>query len=388
VTEELMHENGAMRSARSVMHALSILGTLIIAAGTARAVEVNVLAREVVVRRAPFDIAPEVARVHAGDKLAGNDQASGEWRFVKLPDGRGGYVREADIKVVAPSPAAPASAPAAPTAAPVQQAAQVTALELGVRGTPAADAPVVKMLRQNDQVVAFPELNEGWRSIRLPDGQMGFVREAGLRVASVDSPPAEVATTTAVGAAPESAGPVPPPAGSNPSAQLGVVYELLPTGNISTSEAATTVSADTTVTNAVAPFIDFLLGSPNFSLGFSPQFIFGVKGSGAASSATEYDLRARLTARYPVSSGGAMYTRLSPGYSIVSVPDLPSGVSNPAGFAVDITVGGEIPVVPQVSVVVELGYQLGFQGTTDTNGADVDYHTRFLHLGAGFLLPH
>ncbi len=64
-----------------------------------------------------------------------------------------------------------------------------------------------------------------------------------------------------------------------------------------------------------------------------------------------------------------------------------SGVSNPAGFLVDFSVGGEIVVLPNLSLVVEVGYQIGFQTTTGLSGAEVDFETRFLHLGAGFLLP-
>ena len=65
---------------------------------------------ESVVRRAPFDVAPEVGRVHAGDKLSGNDQASGAWRFVQLPGGVAGYLRDADVKVVV-ALGAPAASP-------------------------------------------------------------------------------------------------------------------------------------------------------------------------------------------------------------------------------------------------------------------------------------
>ena len=82
----------------------------------ARAVEIDVTAREVVVRSAPADVAPEVARVHTGDILSGSDQVSGAWRFVNLPDGRGGYVRDADVQ----SGAAPRATGPPALQAPVQ----------------------------------------------------------------------------------------------------------------------------------------------------------------------------------------------------------------------------------------------------------------------------
>lgn len=366
------------RIARSLVVVL-FSSPVLLGAGSARAAEVDVVAREVVVRSAPFDVAPEVARVHAGDKLSGNDQPSGEWRFVKLPDGRGGYLHEADVKLVAPPPAV--AVPGAPASPPAPQSARVIALELGVRATPGDAAPVTKMLRQNDRVVVLPELKDGWRSVQLSDGQRGFVQEAGLKLDAAPAP-----AIAAVALAPESVAPPPSPTPEHPDAQLGLLFELLPTGSVSATELGSELSSDTAVTVAVAPFIDFPL-SPYAALGFSPQFVFGVKGTNATSSATEYDLRARLTGRYPVSAGGAIYGRLSPGYSIVSAPNLPPGVSNPAGFLIDVSAGAEIVINPQVSLALELGYQAGFQSTTDTNGAQADLKTRYLHLGVGFLLP-
>jgi D-serine deaminase-like pyridoxal phosphate-dependent protein len=51
-------------------------------AENADAADVDVTAGVSVVRSAPSDVAPEVARVHVGDRLVGSDQLSGEWRFV------------------------------------------------------------------------------------------------------------------------------------------------------------------------------------------------------------------------------------------------------------------------------------------------------------------
>jgi hypothetical protein len=79
------------------------------------ALEVNVTVSESVVRSAPFDVAPEIGRVHAGDRLSGRDQPAGEWRVVKLPDGRSGYLRERDVTVALHpvSDAVPSSEPPA-----------------------------------------------------------------------------------------------------------------------------------------------------------------------------------------------------------------------------------------------------------------------------------
>ena len=77
------------------------------------AAEREVTADEAPVRSAPFDIAPEIARVRAGDRLPADDQPQGVWRRVRLPDGRYGFVRDVDAKEAPPLPvAAPAPAPA------------------------------------------------------------------------------------------------------------------------------------------------------------------------------------------------------------------------------------------------------------------------------------
>ena len=72
-------EDGHMRGSLIIV----ISGFLF--AAESRAAEVDVTAAEAVVRRAPFDVRAEVGRVHAGDKLSGADQASGDWRFVQYP---------------------------------------------------------------------------------------------------------------------------------------------------------------------------------------------------------------------------------------------------------------------------------------------------------------
>ncbi|HET6281382.1 MAG TPA: SH3 domain-containing protein [Polyangia bacterium] len=98
--------------------------------GSAGAGDGVVTAPESIVRTAPFEVAPEVMRLHAGDKVPADNKPIGAWRRVQLADGRVGVVRDADIQVtvsatsVAETPAqAPPPAPVAvvsPAAAPPQ----------------------------------------------------------------------------------------------------------------------------------------------------------------------------------------------------------------------------------------------------------------------------
>jgi uncharacterized protein YgiM (DUF1202 family) len=391
---------------RSLIRLAASLFTLVLCSGPVVAAELAVTAPESVVRSAPFDVAPEIGRVHAGDRLTAEDQAQGVWRRVQLSDGRWGFLHEAEIKVTsAPVPVAPTPALAAPGAAapaatpspalvgPKQVVVRVTALELGVRATAAAEAPVSQTLHQNDVVKAFADLEDGWRRIELSAGRAGFVSDAGVQVVETYAGAAPGAVATA-GVVAETPAANPPDRGAPDSLSeltlLGAIFELLPLGRLSAGPTGNASSTDAASAVAVAPFLDVPL-APYVSLGFSPQFIFGVKGSSASDSATEYDLRARLTGRYPVSPSARTYLRFSPGYSLISLPGSSSsgGGSDPTGLSLDFAIGAEVELLPKLVLVVDLGYQLGFQSSTVSDatsisdGTKVDFHTSYLHLGAG-----
>jgi hypothetical protein len=250
---------------------------------------------EAVIRSAPFEVAPEIARVHAGDILSTDEHAQGAWRRVRFSDGRYGFIRDADAPVPAADPLPPLPPP------------------------PPSPRPTVA-----------------------------------VRAAAAPSPPSE-------------------------PMKLGVMFSLLPTGTLSS-----TVSNDSVFAMAVAPFFDVGV-SPYFAIGLSPQVVFRVKGDGVAGeSAKEFDLRARLTVRAPVSPGVAAFARLSQGYSIIALPSAPTASSsqaNSTGAVVDFSVGTEVALVPRLFLTVDLGYQVGFQSSGDS-----DLKTRYLHIGAGLAI--
>jgi hypothetical protein len=277
--------------------------------------EVDVTAPESIVHTAPFDVAPGLARVHAGDRLIGEPDSQNGWLRLQLPDGRQGFMHAGDARLAAP-PALPAP-PAAPA----------------------------------------------------PDSAAG-----------VPAPPPTSAAPAAVAATASSS-----PAANGP-VLLGLAFELLPAGTFTTNAQGKSVDVDTDATAALAPFLDVPV-TPWLALGVSPQFIFNVKGRADTQSGTEYDIRARVTVRDPIGANGRLYARLSPGYSILSTPSgtLPANVSDPAGLAVDFSVGAETPIGAHATLVLDIGYQLGFQGTS-VNGKDIESRTRFLHVGMGFAL--
>ena len=290
-----------------------LLSLLILTTLAARAEDRVVTVPQTSVRSAPFDVAPEIARLQNGDRIQTDDQPQGEWRRVALPNGRSGFVRDGDTQHAGGAAPAAATEPAA-----------------SVAGAPPPEAAPPAVVTTQ----AAP-------------------------------PPATISYT-------ESSGPPTTPL-------LGVSFDMFPVGTMATSAQ----SNDTVFAVGVSAFIEGSL-SPWLAFGVSPQVIFRVKPDGLMDeSAKEFDFRARLTARLPLSPKVRAFGRLSPGYSVIALPDVPGGTSvdrsNPTGFVLDVSAGIEVAVLPNLFIISGLGYQMGFQSTSEG-----DLHTRYLHLGAGF----
>jgi hypothetical protein len=158
---------------------------------------------------------------------------------------------------------------------------------------------------------------------------------------------------------------------------LGVVFELMPAGTItgvgSDAPQGRAVSRDAAFAVGATMFLDAAL-SRFLALGMASRVGLRTKPEDATGlSATQVDLRVRLTARAPVSPNAHLYGRLSPGYSFIMLPQS-NDVSPPIGALIDCAVGAEIGVLPRMFVVVDLGYQVGFQSPMSS---------RYLHIGAG-----
>jgi len=305
---------------RPLVAVAAILFSAMLPAIAASAAEREVTAAEAPVRSAPFDVAPEIARARAGDRLPADDQPQGSWRRVQLQDGRHGFVRDADLQEPPPAPVAAAAAHSASAELEVTPAAA------------AAPAPVAQ--------------------VRAP--------------APVDDKP--------------QAGPT----------LLGVTFEILPVGTLRATEAGTTnASIDSAFAVAVAMALDFP-ASPYFAIGLSPKVIFRVKNDGTerVESAKEYDFRFRLTGRAPLSRNTRAYARISPGYSIISLPADDTASLTPApdprGFLVDTSVGVEAALLPDLFAIIDLGYQVGFQSSKSADGTSTFDGSQYLHLGGGF----
>ena len=122
---------------------------------------------------------------------------------------------------------------------------------------------------------------------------------------------------------------------------------------------------------------------PGLSVGIAPQFIFNVNEKNATGDAAkEIDLMARIAYAYHVIPNLAVYAEVLPGYSIFSVPNLPSGVSSPKGFVFAGGVGGAYDITDMFFANLGVGYQMGFQ-TYSFGGKSYDSKTSFLRIAVG-----
>ena len=281
-----MHDHNP-RACASFAAAIVIFATL--PAIAARAADREVTADEAIVRSAPFDVAPEIARVRAGDRLPADDQPQGVWRRVQLRRAASGSCAMRTCKS---------------------------------------------------------------RRLRWPPRRR--------RRATPPSQRSTPATAPATTPTPVARVRAPAPVDNKPQAGpslFGVVFEILPVGMLRATESGTTAtnaSIDSAFAVAVATALDFP-ASPYFAVGISPKVIFRVKadGSEGLQSSTQYDFRLRLTGRAPLSRTTRVYARVSPGYSMISVPaPAPNQVvalGDPKGFLVDTSVGVEVARCPTCS---------------------------------------
>jgi hypothetical protein len=140
-------------------------------------------------------------------------------------------------------------------------------------------------------------------------------------------------------------------------------------------------SADTAFAFGIMPFADYLL-TPNMFVGFSPSFTFNVKPSdGNADAAKEIDLMLRLGGQAPISDVMQLYGYLTPGFSIIMIPNRSE---NAKGFALGIHAGAMYSFSQTVFFNGELGYQIGYQ--TISGGADFKVSYMQIALGGGIRL--
>jgi len=199
---------------------------------------------------------------------------------------------------------------------------------------------------------------------------LGMHGLAAAQTATVAPPPP---STTEVAAPPE----------RSATPRAGVELAVLPIGSIGASVGGVSARTDSAAALGVGGVLQLPLGAV-FALDLAPRVLFNVKGSDADSSATELDVRARITAGSLVSPGVRVYAALEPGFSALFLPNSTSDTPSPKGLILGFGAGAAFKVMPALWLTGELGYQIGFQSMTVSN-TEVGLDTRFFHLTGGVL---
>ena len=190
---------------------------------------------------------------------------------------------------------------------------------------------------------------------------------SGVAAAQVTEPTPTLATDTELGDASRM--------------RLGIVLSPMPLGSFKSNDS----SADTAFAFGVMPTFDLGIGQFLF-VGLAPQFIFNVKGKDSpdgTDAAKELDLRARIGANAKVADTIRVFGYAAPGYSIIMMPDKPSGIDNPAGFVLGFAAGALMDIAPTTYLSAELGYQLGYQSMDAPIVGNIDTKSNYMHVGLG-----
>ena len=173
------------------------------------------------------------------------------------------------------------------------------------------------------------------------------------------------------------------PTASGSNTQVGVNFLPMTLGRKTAADnSGVTTSGDLSLAYGVCLSASYTVLS-GLSVGIAPQLVLNVKPKDASWDASkEYDLMARVAYAYSVATKIAVYGEFMPGYSIISVPNLPQGIDNPSGLVLAFGVGATLDITDQLFANLGVGYQMGFQKTTFL-GMDFDGKTKFLRVAIG-----
>jgi hypothetical protein len=154
------------------------VATLLAAAWSVAAPAV-MIRENVAVHAAPNDGSPIVAHLEQDAAVTADDQAANRWRRVVLSSGVSGFVPDDALRIEGSASTPPAPVPVPNTSRRVL-AARVNAFELPAHAAPNTTAPVLHVFTNGELLTVSPDVHDGWRSTRLPDGQTAYVADAGL----------------------------------------------------------------------------------------------------------------------------------------------------------------------------------------------------------------
>lgn len=160
--------------------------------------------------------------------------------------------------------------------------------------------------------------------------------------------------------------------------------DLLVSGTIETGSTGAGTSVDTRTTVGFGGLVDRML-SPLVSVGFAPRVLIGVRPDKNLESSTQVDLRLRVAVGSNMTPRTRFYGFVAPGYSVIFLPRQMDGRHfHPHGMIAAFGAGISVAMSGRLALVGEIGYQLGYQGTTMYD-VDVTFQDNLLHLGVGLV---
>jgi len=171
----------------------------------------------------------------------------------------------------------------------------------------------------------------------------------------------------------------------------GGTLDLMPVGSLDLKVATESRSADTSMAWGFGGLVEKHI-NPVVSVGVAPRYVVDLKGADAPKSASQLDLRARFALGGEAAPGTRLYALASPGFSWMFLPDDPGHANSPrtsSGFVLGVGAGVQVALAPKLVLVVEAGYQLGFQNGTsyvdNSSGVDFTLSSSFLQLSVGLV---
>jgi hypothetical protein len=171
---------------------------------------------------------------------------------------------------------------------------------------------------------------------------------------------------------------------------LGADLELLPSGSLhQTASFGQPSDASAQTAYALGGTLEQRIGDL-FAIGFAPRLLWNIGPADALTGASgqsaptgkQLDLRARVAVGTDLSPATRVFAYVAPGYSIGFQPSGADTV-HPHGVIAGGGVGVMHALGPTFALVVDIGYQMGFQGYTDPSRGEIDDRTSFFHLAIG-----
>jgi hypothetical protein len=171
---------------------------------------------------------------------------------------------------------------------------------------------------------------------------------------------------------------------------LGADLEVLPSGSLhQTAGIGQASDASAQTAYALGGVLERRIGSV-LAFAFTPRVLWNIGPADAVSGAsgqsaptgTQIDLRARGSIGTMLTPATRLFAYVAPGYAIGFQPNGTDSL-HPHGAIAGGGVGLQYALGPNFALVIDLGYQAGYQSYTDATRGEIEDRTSYFHLAVG-----